>query len=150
GLGELVELEDEYLFPMLKSSELANGRFGDPVRWMLVPQRVVGDDTRAIQERAPRTWAYLLRHSEALDRRGSSVYRKRPRFSVFGVGDYTFAPWKVCISGFYKQLKFVAVGTSEGKPIVLDDTGYFVPCGSEREARLIAWLLNSDVSREFF
>jgi len=88
-------------------------------------------------------------HGEALDRRGSSIYRKRPRFSVFGVGDYTFAPWKVAISGFYKRLKFAVVGSSEGKPTVLDDTVYFVACRSEEEARSVASLLNSETAREF-
>jgi hypothetical protein len=69
---------------------------------------------------------------------------------VFGVGDYTFAPWKVAISGFYKQLHFAVVGTLEDKPTVLDDTSYFVACRSKEEARHIAGLLNSDVAREFF
>jgi len=150
GLGELVELEDDYVYPMLKSSELANGHTQNPVRLMVVPQRAVGDDTRVIEERAPKTWRYLMEHAAALDRRGSSIYRKRPRFSVFGVGDYTFAPWKVAISGFYKRLKFAVLGTSAGKPTVLDDTCYFVPCQSEPEARCVASLLNSDACREFF
>src|SRR5262249_47250474 len=110
----------------------------------------VGDDTAEIERRAPKTWRYLLRHAEALDRRGSSIYRKRPRFSVFGVGDYTFAPWKVAISGFYKPLKFTVVSSWEGKPTVLDDTAYFVVCESESEARCVASLLNSTASREFF
>jgi hypothetical protein len=150
GLGELVELEDEYLFPMLKSSDLANGPVADPVRWMLVPQRKVGDDTQAIARKAPKTWQYLLRHGEALDRRGSSIYRNRARFAVFGVGDYTFAPWKVAISGFYKRLTFSVVGNLEGKPTVLDDTCYFIPCQSEQEARFVASLLDSEIAREFF
>jgi hypothetical protein len=66
------------------------------------------------------------------------------------VGDYTFAPWKVCISGFYKALDFVAVGPFLGKPVVLDDTCYFVACQSEREADCAARLLNSRPAREFF
>lgn len=150
GLGDLAELEDEFVYPMLKSSDIANGHTDDPVRWMLVPQRSVGEDTAAIESRAPKTWAYLVRHGAALDRRGSSIYRNRPRFSVFGVGDYTFAPWKIGISGFYKRLAFTAVGGAGGKPTVTDDTVYFVACQSEREARLVAALLNSDVAKEFF
>jgi hypothetical protein len=150
GLGELVELEDDYLFPMLKSSELANGRTKTPLRWMVVTQRSVGGDTGGISVRAPKTWKYLSEHGEALDRRASSIYRNRPRFSVFGVGDYSFAPWKVAISGFYKKLQFTAVGNVGGKPIVLDDTAYFVACHTEQEARYIASLLNSEAAREFF
>src|SRR4030095_14622451 len=43
GLGEKVVLEDLYLYPMLKSSELVNGK--RPTRWMLVTQKNVGEDT---------------------------------------------------------------------------------------------------------
>ena len=68
---------------------------------------------------------------------------------MFGVGDYTFAPWKVGISGFYKRLTFSVVGNSEGKPMVLDDTGYFVACRREQELRCVASLLNSKAAREF-
>ncbi len=150
GLGERVELEPEFVHPMLKSSELAAGRVEAPTRWMLVPQRAVGDDTGRLQTIAPRTWRYLLDHEEALDRRGSSIYRNRSRFSVFGVGPYSFSPWKVAISGFYKKLDFVVVGPIEGKPVVFDDTIAFIPCQSEPEARRIASMLNSEVAREFF
>lgn len=150
GFGELVELEDEYLFPVLKSSDLANGRTKQPTRFMLITQRSIGQDTTEIETRAPKTWRYLVDHAEALDRRGSSVYKRRPRFSVFGVGDYTFAPWKVAISGLYERLEFRAVGSWQGKPIVLDDTSYFVACESKSEATLVCSLLNSDAARAFY
>ena len=150
GLGQLVDLEDDYLFPMLKSSELANGRTQEPSRLMLVPQKATGDDTNMIRVLAPKTWKYLQEHGETLDRRASSIYRNRPRFSVFGVGEYTFSPWKVAISGFYKRLHFATIGSVAGKPIVPDDTGYFVSCHSEEEAAYLASLLNSDTAREFF
>jgi len=150
GLGEVFDLEGDYLYPMLKSSEIASGRIVEPSRWMLVAQRAVGEDTSIIRETAPQTWAYLEEHGKLLDRRASSIYRGRPRFSVFGVGDYTFAPWKVAISGFYKGLQFAVVGPCAGKPVVLDDTCYFVPCQSEAEAGYVASLLNSATAREFF
>ena len=80
----------------------------------------------------------------------SSIYRSRPRFSVFGVGPYSFAPWKVAISGFYKHLNFRCIGPIEGKPVVLDDTCYFLPCQTEHDARIIAQLLNSQTAKGFF
>jgi hypothetical protein len=135
---------------MLKSSEITNGRSKQPSRWMLVTQRAVGEETSSIRDAAPKTWAYLQRHGELLDRRASSIYRARPRFSVFGVGDYTFAPWKVAISGFYKDLNFAVVDPLAGKPVVLDDTCYFLPCESQEEVGYVASLLNSAPAREFF
>ena len=117
---------------------------------MLVTQRNVAEDTAGIRSVAPKTWRYLASHADRLDGRASSIYRKRPRFSVFGVGDYSFAPSKVAVAGLYKELGFAGVGRFAGKPIVLDDTCYFLPCRTKRQADGIASVLNSEVSREFF
>lgn len=148
GLGEVVRLEEQFLYPMMKSSELA--KRADPSRMMLITQRSIGEATNSIADRAPLTWRYLEKHAEALDSRSSSIYRNRPRFSVFGVGEYSFTPWKVAISGFYKRLQFVSVGPKNGKPVVLDDTCYFLPCESEEEARELAQLLNAESAKGFF
>ena len=150
GLGKNVNLESDYLYPMLKSSDIAKVCEPRPSRLMLVPQRFVGEDTSLIERRAPQTWAYLENHSELLQGRASSIYRNRPKFSIFGVGEYSFAPWKVAISGFYKDMNFVVIGPSSGKPVVLDDTCYFMPCQRQDEAVAIAKMLNSQIAREFF
>ncbi len=150
GLGETVEVEDRLLYPLLKSSELARDGDAPPGRMMIVPQRTIGEDTAQLAEAAPRAWRYLERHRAALDRRASSIYRGRPPFAIFGVGDYTFAPWKVAISGLYKKLRFRVIGPEAGKPVVFDDTCYFAACQSRAEAELVAALLGSDIAGEFF
>jgi hypothetical protein len=146
GFGEKVVLEDTFLFPLLKSSDVANGR-GRASRYMIVTQTEIGQDTSTIKNIAPRTWDYLERHAPLLDARASAIYKNRPRFSMFGVGEYTFAPWKVAISGFYKNLRFRKIEPLQGKPVVFDDTVYFVPCWSEREADLIMQLVESAAYR---
>lgn len=148
GLGEKAELEDTFLYPLLKSSAVAGSEKAGR-RWVLVTQRGVGEDTSVIRNMAQKTWKYLLRHGEWLDKRASIIYRKRPRFSMFGVGEYSFAPWKVVISGFYKKLDFKVIGPVDGKPVMLDDTAYFLSCQSEGEARGLAEVLNSTAAREF-
>jgi len=150
GLGELVDLEDEYLYPMLKGAVIANAAQRGPARWMLVTQRSIGADTNTIPERAPKTWKYLRYHADLLDRRSSAIYRNRPRFSIFGVGDYSFALWKVAISGFHKKLDFAVIGPRAKKPVVLDDTCYFLACEGAEEAEYLASLLNSQTAKEFF
>ncbi len=150
GLGETVELEHDYLFPMLKTSEVAGGNTGNCSRWMIVPQRRIGDCTSGIAECAPRTWEYLQEHRQRLGKRGSSIYRDKPDFSIFGIGDYTFAPWKIAISGMYKTLRFVKVGSCDGKPVVLDDTSNFLPCPTEASASLLLSMLESKVAQTFY
>jgi hypothetical protein len=150
GLNEPVDLEETYVFPMLKSSDVANGCKKTGRRWMLVTQHFVGEDTQPIQRLAPRTWQYLQHHAELLDRRASSIYKGQPPFSVFGVGDYSYAPWKVAISGFYKRLAFALVPPAQEKPVMLDDTCYFLPCDTKEQAETLVSMLNSTVAREFF
>jgi len=142
GLGERVELEPAIVFPLLKSSDVAKGRTRAD-RFMIVTQREIGEDTAGIAAAAPQTWQYLLDHAAQLDARGSVIYRGKPRFSVFGVGAYSYAPWKVAISGFYKALNFMKVGPVGDKPVVLDDTIYFLPGQSEEEVDFIMSLVQS-------
>jgi hypothetical protein len=150
GLGDELRIEPDRMFPLLKSSQVAAGDVADPRRRVLVPQWRVGEETRSLATCAPQTWRYLMRHGARLDRRASSVYRNQPRFSIFGVGPYTFCKWKVMVSGFYKSWKFVPVGPIGNRPVLCDDTCYFLPCASAAEARRRASLLNSDRGQEFF
>jgi methylase of polypeptide subunit release factors len=150
GLGELLDLEPDYLLPMFKTSEVAGGRVDHCHRRMIVTQRCIGEQTAGIAERAPRTWSYLQRHRALLSKRGSSIYRGKPDFSIFGVGDYTFSPWKIAISGMYKSLRFVKVGLYQAQPVVFDDTTNFIPCPSETAATMLLSLLESDEARTFY
>jgi hypothetical protein len=148
GLDEILQLEDTYIYPLLKSSHLNKKDCGNTNRAMLVPQEFVGEDTADIANKAAMTWAYLQRHEHLLKKRGSSIYKNRPRYSIFGVGPYTFSPWKVAISALYKKLNFVAVGDRAGKPYVFDDTCCFLSCQRRIQAELLASLLNSHAAKE--
>lgn len=149
GLGELVDIEEQYVFPMLKSSHVARGDT-DAGRCMIVPQSQIGEDTASIARLAPKTWAYLNRHGERFEARRSSIYQGKPSFSIFGVGPYSFAPWKVAISGLYKKLHFTVIPPLHSKPVILDDTVYFLACNSAEEAFFVVELLNSLPAREFY
>lgn len=147
-LGKQVRIEPDFLFPLLKCSDLANGRT-EPERLMVVTQRRVGEDTAGIEESAPRTWRYLDAHRELFKARKSSIYNGRVPFALFGIGDYTFAPWKVAVSGLHKTPRFMLVGPVGDKPVIFDDACYFLPFDDESEARVVADILNSNVCREF-
>jgi hypothetical protein len=147
GLGEVVDLEADRVFPWLKSSDLA-ARL-PPRRAIVIPQRTLTEDPAVLRLQAPKTWKYLLDHAHLLDKRRSSIYRNRPRFSIFGVGTYSFAPWKVAIAGLYKKLDFVPVSPWNARPVLLDDTCYFFPCWSAEECRLLHDLLTSPPALEF-
>ncbi|NET04338.1 MAG: SAM-dependent DNA methyltransferase [Symploca sp. SIO2B6] len=149
GNGIIVSLENTYIYPLLKSSDVGNERVSECRKYILLTQHYIGEHTAHIEKDAPKTWRYLQDNARAFRKRSSSIYENRPPFSIFGVGDYTFAPWKVAISGFYKKLKFIPVGSIEGRPTICDDTIYFIACWSELEAQFISEILNSKPAIRF-
>lgn len=149
GLGENIRLEKDFLYPFFKSSDIVKNDVAYPKRWVIVPQKNIGDDTEILKTKSPALWAYLMKHADKLDKRQSSVYKGKPRFSIFGIGRYSFSPWKIAISGLYKTIRFSVVGTYDGKPAMVDDTCYFLPCKSKESAVFIAKILNSSIAEEF-
>ncbi|SFV51353.1 modification methylase NspV [hydrothermal vent metagenome] len=148
GFGENVDIEDTYLYPLLKSSDIGNSRL-IPRKFVIITQEKVGKDTSCISIIAPKTWEYLNLHSSKLNGRKSSIYKNKPPFSIFGIGKYSFSDWKIAISGLYKNIKFNVISPYQNKPIMLDDTCYFIPCNSEEEANYWVGLLNSDEMQKF-
>lgn len=149
GFGEKIKIPNCYLYPMYKSSDIAKEILYSPQRMMLITQQKVGEDTSMIEQKSPETWQYLITHAAKLDARKSSIYKNSPRFAIFGVGDYSFKPWKIVISSLYKNIKFTKIGLYNNKPIVLDDTCYMLGFDTEAEADLILILLKSSFATSF-
>jgi hypothetical protein len=146
--GEPVDVESAHVYPLLKGTDLARGEPATvPRRAVIVTQTRIGQDTRGLEQTAPRLWAYLSRHAAALAQRKSSIYAGQPPFALFGIGPYSFAPYKVAVSGLHKTARFHALGPVEGRPVMLDDTSYFVPCQTPEQAALVAAILDEDAAR---
>ncbi len=151
GLGERVDVEDDHIYPLMKGSDVRRVARGTelPRRGVVVPQKAAREDTRRLASSAPRLWAYLEKHAPHFRARKSSIYRNRPPYSVFGIGGYAFARYKVIVSGLHKRPLFVAVGPVAGKPVLCDDTCYLLPCETALQAATIAGLLNHPLSLRF-
>jgi hypothetical protein len=148
-LGEVVSIEPSYLYPLLKSSDLNNPE-NRPARYqVIVTQKHLGQDTGHLRDTAPRLWEYLCSHEMAFAARKSSIYEGRPAFSIFGIGEYSFAEYKVAVSGMYKTVRFKLVGPEKGRPVMLDDTCYFIPCDSAEQGAIITALLNEESCLSF-
>ncbi|HBK82081.1 MAG TPA: hypothetical protein DDZ41_00540, partial [Flavobacterium sp.] len=81
--------------------------------------------------------------------RKSSIYNNKPPFSIFGVGDYSFKPYKVAISGLYKTFHFTLVLPQNEKPVMLDDTCYMLGFDKLEFAVYSLILLNSETTMQF-
>ena len=84
GLDETVQIEPEWVYPLLKGSDVNAGR--KPSRKVIVTQRSLSDSPQSLQHTAPLLWRYLQSHSDRFRARRSSIYSNRSDFSMFGVG----------------------------------------------------------------
>ncbi|MCF2141504.1 MAG: hypothetical protein K9W44_15725 [Candidatus Lokiarchaeota archaeon] len=138
GNKEKIALEEDLIFPYLKSSDLKKMIVNKSRFFTIITQKKVGEDTKYIKEKFPKTWNYLNQNVELFRRRKSSIYRNKPDFSIFGIGKYSFAKFKIGVSGLYKKLNFALIYPIGNKPVMLDDTCYLVPFGKKKDA-IITW-----------
>lgn len=146
-LNETVDLEDDLIYGLLKSSDLKTVIAEKPKKFTIVTQQHIGQNTDYIAQ-YPKTYSYLQKHIEEFRNRKSTIYNGNPDFSIFGIGDYSFKPYKVAISGLYKTFHFTLV-LPDQKPVMLDDTCYFLGFDDLKSAIAVLSLLNSDVVKSF-
>jgi len=149
GAGELVNVEQDRVFPLAKSSDLKTHVVTNLRKAVIVPQDSIGEDTDWLKHANPRLWKYLSSHADSFGARRSVIYKDKPPFSIFGIGDYSFKPYKVAISGLYKSSHFSLLLPVSGKPVMLDDTCYSLGFDSLGQAAVALGLLNSQPAQDF-
>ncbi|MEX0966411.1 MAG: hypothetical protein WD077_04175 [Bacteroidia bacterium] len=148
-LNEEVILENGLVFGLLKSSDLKNTVINQTRKFTIVTQTKVGQETKYIKTKYPKTYQYLSQHQANFEARKSSIYNNKPLFSIFGVGDYSFKRFKVAISGLYKTFHFTLILPQDNKPVMLDDTCYLIGFDEIEFAVYSLILLNSDTTAQF-
>lgn len=147
GLKESVDVEEQCIYPLLKSSDLKKYRINDTRKYVIITQKKIKQETESLRFDFPKLWKYLLENASYLDKRKSTIYKKAPRFSIFGIGLYSFKKYKVAVSGFYKEPRFSLVYSD--KEIMLDDTCYFIGFDDYKSALISMLLLNHSVVTKF-
>jgi hypothetical protein len=149
GLSQEFELEEDLVYGLLKSSDLQAEDVSDYRKLTIITQKQIGQNTDYIRRFYPLTYKYLDKNRAMFEKRKSSIYRGKPSFSIFGIGDYSFKPYKVAISGMYKRTQFTLVLPSNGKPLMLDDTCYFIGFDKKSLAQIALFLLNHEQTQQF-
>ncbi|MGA9769845.1 MAG: SAM-dependent methyltransferase [Blastocatellia bacterium] len=149
GNGEALDVEDEHIYWLMKSSDLRAFEVKEARKKVIVTQQRLGEDTSELERKAPALWQYLTRNEAHFAARKSVIYRGKPRFSIFGIGDYSFKPYKVAISGLYKESYFSIVPPISDRPVMMDDTCYYLGFDNYFDALFSASLLNNRVVKCF-
>ena len=148
-LKEEIKLENDLVYGVLKSSDLKKTVIKETRKYTIVTQKRVGQETNYIKSNFPKTYQYLIARQDLFISRKSSIYNNKPPFSIFGVGDYSFKPYKVAISGLYKTFHFTLVLPQEEKPVMLDDTCYMLGFDRLESAVYSLMLLNHETTTKF-
>jgi len=144
-------IEPDRVFPLLRGRDVGPWR-ARPECSILVPQDPEqpsrGYPVAAMQAQLPRTFAYLQNFEEQLRKRsGFRQFFKPdvdPFYSIYNVGPYTFAPFKVVWREQSSALTAAVVGEPRGKNAVVPDHKLMLcACDSSAEAHFVCALLNS-------
>jgi hypothetical protein len=153
------ELEEDFVFPLLRGLDVR--------RWNAAPSAYVllaqdpGNPAVAYPERRlsvshPKTYAYLKRFEDALRGRQSSIDKQLMEsgafYGVYGVGPYTFTPYKVVWREIAGGLVSAVIGPVGDpwlgkKVVVADHKLILVPTSGSREAHYLCGVLNSSPAR---
>jgi hypothetical protein len=159
---EVVEaVEPDLLYPLLRGRDVRRWK-AEPSACILMvqdPEKRRGYSEEWLQENYPRTYGYLKRFEEVLRKRAAfkryftrkdknnRIVETGPFYSMFNVGPYTFAPWKVVWLGFgATEMKAAVVGSVGGKSVMTNQAMHpFVSLDKEDEAHYLCACLNSSV-----
>lgn len=146
--NDVFDLENELVYPLLKSSDLKETIAFHSNRYTILTQKYVGQDTSYLKN-YPLTYQYLYKNIDLFRNRKSKIYKNKYDFSIFGVGEYSFKPYKIAISGLYKTYHFCLVKPQDGKAVMLDDTCYFIGFDNLEQAEIIWKILNTKLVSDF-
>lgn len=149
GRKEVVQIENDMIFPLIKSSMFKAPIIHNFSRYVIVTQKKAREETGYIEHKFPKAWKYLKDNIKLFENRKSSIYRGAPPFSMFGVGDYSYSRYKVGVSGFYKTPLFSVLYSEDEKPVMTDDTSYFICFDNYDMAYVAMLLLNSQRVQHF-
>ncbi len=157
----ITEIEPDLLYPLLRGRDVQRWMAKPSLHILMVqdPVKRRGYDEDYLQKNYPKTWAYLKRFERPLrERSGFKRYFTRkekngrivetgPFYSMFNVGDYTFAPWKVVWRYIATEMTSAVVGPGKDKLIIADHRLMIVPVEDDSEAYFICGALNSSIGR---
>jgi len=147
GFGEQVDIEADALYPLYKGSDVFHGR---EARYVIpLYQRDLKDALADLPERFPKLYQYLLRYQPNFAQRKSRIYQSKHPFTLFGIGSYTYSPYKIAIGALYTLPVFRLLASDSLRPAIVDDTCYMLTTDRYDEAIYLTALLNSKSVRDF-
>ena len=152
-------IEPSLVYPLLRGRDVSRWR-AEPSASIILANRtdkLAGIPESEMRGKHPKTFDYLRRFEGAKENpkrgtlRGRALFKQYfspndPFYSMYNVGPYTLAPWKVVWRDMGSEIRVSVVGPSQDKCICPEHHAMFVPLTDAREAHyLCAVLMSSPV-----
>lgn len=152
-----MKLEDFFVFPLIKTRNLNKWKVDGYIYILQMhdPKKRVGYDENWVKISFPKTYGYLKQFEGVIRSRKSRVVRQLMErgafYSMYGVGEYTFSPYKVVWNRMGSKLVACVIGSINdeflGKKLMLpEDALAFIPTEDKDEAHFICAILNSSIA----
>ena len=144
-------IEPDLVYPLLRGRDVQRWQATPSTHIILTqdPKTRKGIPEAEMKRCWPNTYAYLKRFEEKLrDRAGFKKFfnSTAPFYSIYNVGPYTIAEWKVVWREQSSSFQAAFAGFKSQQVIVPDHKLMLVPCISEQEAHFLLGMLNSSPS----
>lgn len=162
-----VPFEPDLLYPLIRGRDVGRWKAESSALLLNVqdPEKRCGYEEDWMKDKYPLTLGYLLRFEELLRERsgfkkffcksvGKGTRRRlkpfAPFYSLYNIGEYTLAPYKVCWREQSEFFTATVAGSSKvagkKKVIIPDHKLMFVPFDNELEAHYVCAAINSSPS----
>jgi SAM-dependent methyltransferase len=147
--GVQTAIEPDLLYPLLRARDVRRWHAESSAHILVTHEpgmrlKAVPEDELAV--RLPKTYTYLKHFEPELrSRSGYGRYFREsdPFYSIFDVGDYTFAPHKVVWPRIGGSMAAAVAESGDQKPMVPQETVTLVACNSLAEAHYVCAMVNS-------
>ncbi|MBU7017263.1 MAG: N-6 DNA methylase [Theionarchaea archaeon] len=150
-------IEDFFVYPLIKSRHVGKWKmkgYGYTLQ-MQDPVKRVGLNEKWVKEHFPKTYGYLKEFNSILLHRKAYIKfmksRNVPFYTMYNVGIYTYAPYKVVWNRMGSSISACVISTVHdpylGEKIVLPENVLaFIPTETEDEAHYICSIMNSSIT----
>ena len=152
-----VRLEIDLLYPLLRGRDVErwNSTPNASILFVQDPSKRHGIEQEVLRQKHPYIYSWLMRNKNALLARSSKSVRnlmdKYAFYSMFAVGNYTTAKWKVVWRGqVAPKLVASVVSETQEKLIIPDQTAYYVSFDEPKPAHFLCAVLNSTPVKLFY
>lgn len=150
-------IEKDLIYPLLKPRHIKMWEIKG-YDYIIIPHKKHGVNNESeIKIKYPKTYSYLLKFKNNLLERASKWFKGegKPFYTLFGIGEYTFKPYKVVWSSIGYLHAFAVADTIDDpiigkKSPIPDNTISYLSFNDITEAHYVCGILNSNLIKEVF